>query len=269
MGSVLPHLPQSGGGVVLCCELVIVKMTVMFQRSPAQTNGSLAKGERKRSMPPPVSTSPPLKKAKTSSVVKEEQKEKEKEKKEESLPPVVPARESGGLVSQGCQTLPPSSRIGSNCKHGDEEDEVCPIGTPVNLPATVWYEDRDGLLVVNVTWRGRTYVGTLMDSTKSEHIAEQYSGRIRQSNEKETESSQKQRVEEAFEEEEEKLPEKSLRERKTSKPKVKVKREKSKEKEEKKMYRCEKCDKEYKYPSGLSYHNKNTHEKIRTERESV
>merc|ERR1712173_247226 len=70
---------------------------------------------------------------------------------------------------------------------------------------------------------------------------------------------------EAFEEEEEeKLPEKSLRERKTSKPKVKVKREKSKEKEEKKMYRCEKCDKEYKYPSGLSYHNKNTHEKIRT-----
>ena len=133
------------GGVVLCCELVIVKMTVMFQRSPAQTNGSLAKGERKRSMPPPVSTSPPLKKAKTSSVVKEEQKEKEKEKKEESLPQAVPAaRESGGLVSQGCQTLPPSSRIGSNCKHGDEEDEVCPIGTPVNLPATVWYEDRDG-----------------------------------------------------------------------------------------------------------------------------
>ena len=142
--SVLPHLPQSGGGVVLCCELVIVKMTVMFQRSPAQTNGSLGKGERKRSMPPPVSTSPPLKKAKTSSVVKEEQKEKEKEKKEESLPQAVPARESGGLVSQGCQTLPPSSRIGSNCKHGDEEDEVCPIGTPVNLPATVWYEDRDG-----------------------------------------------------------------------------------------------------------------------------
>jgi len=179
MGSVLPHLPQRGPGVVLCCELVIVKMTVMFQRSPAQTNGSLAKGERKRSMPPPVSTSPPLKKAKTSSVVKEEQKEKEKEKKEESLPQAVPARESGGLVSQGCQTLPPSSRIGSNCKHGDEEDEVCPIGTPVNLPATVWYEDRDGLLVVNVTWRGRTYVGTLMDSTKSEHIAEQYSGRIR------------------------------------------------------------------------------------------
>merc|ERR1711936_1335405 len=244
MGSVLPHLPQSGPGVVLCCELVIVKMTVMFQRSPAQTNGSLAKGERKRSMPPPVSTSPPLKKAKTL-VVKEEQ---EKETKEES---VTVTSKSGGLVSQGSQTAPPSSRIGGNCKHGDEEEEVCPIGTPVNLPATVWYEDRDGLLVVNVTWRGRTYVGTLMDSTKSEHIAEQYSGRIRQSNEKETESSQK-RVEEEFEEEEEPLPEKSLRERKTNKPKVKVKREKSKEKEEKKMYRCEKCDKEYKYPSGLS-----------------
>merc|ERR1712032_871443 len=203
MGSVLPHFPQSGARVH-CDPHNLVKMTVMFQRSPAQTNGSLAKGERKRSMPPPVSTSPPLKKAKTL-VVKEEQKEKKEEV-------VTVTRESGGLVSQGSQTLPPSSRIGSSCKHGDEEEEVCPIGTPVNLPATVWYEDRDGLLVVNVTWRGRTYVGTQMDSTKSEHIAEQYSGRIRQSNEKETESSQK-RVEEEFEEEEEPLPEKSLRER--------------------------------------------------------
>merc|ERR1712156_1210832 len=89
-------------GVLSCVASCRVKMTVMFQRSPAQTNGSLAKGERKRSMPPPVSTSPPLKKAKTSSVVKE--KEKEKEKKEESLSQAVPARKSGGLVSQGCQT---------------------------------------------------------------------------------------------------------------------------------------------------------------------
>merc|ERR1711890_199576 len=39
-------------------------------------------------------------------------------------------RESGGggLVSQGCQTTPPSSRE-SSCKL-HEEDEVCPIGTP-------------------------------------------------------------------------------------------------------------------------------------------
>ena len=143
--SVLPHFPQSGARVH-CDPHNLVKMTVMFQRSPAQTNGSLAKGERKRSMPPPVSTSPPLKKAKTL-VVKEEQKEKEKEKKEEV---VTVTRESGGLVSQGSQTLPPSSRIGSSCKHGDEDEEVCPIGTPVNLPATVWYEDRDGKFLLLV-----------------------------------------------------------------------------------------------------------------------
>ena len=88
-------------------------------------------------MPPPVSTSPPLKKAKTL-VVKEEQQQKEKE---EGVTRVT--RESGGgLVSQGCQTVSPSSRE-SSCKL-HEEDEVCPIGTPVNLPATVWYEDRDG-----------------------------------------------------------------------------------------------------------------------------
>jgi len=219
-------------------------MTVMLPRGPLTTSNPK---DRKRPMAPPP-TSPPLKKVKAAVEGRSEE-----------------AREvQGGRVSQGCQTALPALR----CQHGEEEEEVAPIGTPVSLPATVWYEDKDGLLVVNVTWRGRTYVGTLMDSTKSEHIAEQSGGRTRQSQGKAKEDSK--RVEEE-EEEEEPLPEKSLRERKTNKPKVKVKREKSKEKEvmEKKMYRCEKCDKEYKYPSGLSYHNKHTHEKIRTERESV
>jgi len=29
-----------------------------------------------------------------------------------------------------------------------------------------WMMDVVGILVVNVTWRGKTYVGTLMDTTK-------------------------------------------------------------------------------------------------------
>ncbi|KAK2168205.1 hypothetical protein LSH36_19g02023 [Paralvinella palmiformis] len=42
----------------------------------------------------------------------------------------------------------------------------CEPGTSVVLEGIVWNETENGLLVVNVTWRGKTYVGTLMDATK-------------------------------------------------------------------------------------------------------
>ncbi|XP_064619857.1 zinc finger protein 608-like isoform X2 [Lineus longissimus] len=42
----------------------------------------------------------------------------------------------------------------------------CEPGTSVSLEGIVWQETENGVLVVNVTWRGKTYVGTLMDSTK-------------------------------------------------------------------------------------------------------
>uniref|UniRef100_A0A673IIT6 Zinc finger protein 608-like n=1 Tax=Sinocyclocheilus rhinocerous TaxID=307959 RepID=A0A673IIT6_9TELE len=41
--------------------------------------------------------------------------------------------------------------------------EPCQPGTSVNLEGIVWHER---VLVVNVTWRKRTYVGTLLDCTK-------------------------------------------------------------------------------------------------------
>ncbi|XP_055869671.1 zinc finger protein 608-like isoform X3 [Biomphalaria glabrata] len=42
----------------------------------------------------------------------------------------------------------------------------CEPGTSVGLEGIVWKETDNGLLVVNVTWRGKTYVGTLMDATR-------------------------------------------------------------------------------------------------------
>ncbi|XP_050400007.1 zinc finger protein 608 isoform X2 [Patella vulgata] len=42
----------------------------------------------------------------------------------------------------------------------------CEPGTSVNLEGIVWHETENGVLVVNVTWRGKTYVGTLLDATK-------------------------------------------------------------------------------------------------------
>ena len=81
----------------------------------------------------------------------------------------------------------------SSCDH-EGDDDLCPLGTPVSLGATVWYEDDQGeknphnflfrvqifktflsdsgLLVVNVKWRGRTYVGTLIDSSKQNSLSQ-------------------------------------------------------------------------------------------------
>lgn len=42
----------------------------------------------------------------------------------------------------------------------------CEPGTHVNLEGIVWHESENGVLVVNVTWRGKTYVGTLLDATR-------------------------------------------------------------------------------------------------------
>ncbi|XP_022913937.2 zinc finger protein 608 isoform X1 [Onthophagus taurus] len=42
----------------------------------------------------------------------------------------------------------------------------CEPGTSVTLEGIVWHETEGGVLVVNVTWRGKTYVGTLLDCTR-------------------------------------------------------------------------------------------------------
>lgn len=42
----------------------------------------------------------------------------------------------------------------------------CEPGTSVTLEGIVWQETDGGILVVNVTWRGKTYVGALLDCTK-------------------------------------------------------------------------------------------------------
>ncbi|TPP58048.1 Zinc finger protein, partial [Fasciola gigantica] len=42
----------------------------------------------------------------------------------------------------------------------------CEPGTTICLNGIVWLETTTGVLVVNVTWRGRTYIGTLLDATQ-------------------------------------------------------------------------------------------------------
>merc|ERR1712066_923592 len=39
-------------------------------------------------------------------------------------------------------------------------------GTPCNLPGVIYHETESGMFVVNVTWKNKTFIGTLLDSTK-------------------------------------------------------------------------------------------------------
>ncbi|KAA3682190.1 uncharacterized protein DEA37_0011720 [Paragonimus westermani] len=83
------------------------------------------------------------------------------------------------LCSVACSTpatRPVSQRctVGVNtvfdrCKGTITEPDMlgpCEPGTTICLNGIVWLETTTGVLVVNVTWRGRTYIGTLLDATQ-------------------------------------------------------------------------------------------------------
>jgi len=48
----------------------------------------------------------------------------------------------------------------------------CEPGTTINLDGIVWNETKGGLLSLNITWRGKSFMGTLMDCSTTEHGSE-------------------------------------------------------------------------------------------------
>uniref|UniRef100_A0A8C6SS97 C2H2-type domain-containing protein n=1 Tax=Neogobius melanostomus TaxID=47308 RepID=A0A8C6SS97_9GOBI len=85
-----------------------------------------------------------------------------------AVPPAVPSHRPPILNHAQVQTR----SVGTNTQErGPSAAELpqrgpCQPGTSVNLEGIVWHETQEGVLVVNVTWRKRTYVGTLLDCTK-------------------------------------------------------------------------------------------------------
>ncbi|KAG7481474.1 hypothetical protein MATL_G00066990 [Megalops atlanticus] len=84
-------------------------------------------------------------------------------------PPYAPL--SPPISSPSEQLLVRTRSIGTNTREaGSGTDPAClgpcEPGTSVNLEGIVWHETEEGVLVVNVTWRKRTYVGTLLDCTR-------------------------------------------------------------------------------------------------------
>ncbi|XP_038143039.1 zinc finger protein 608 [Cyprinodon tularosa] len=90
--------------------------------------------------------------------------------------PSVPSFSSPALPTSNPKPLTVRTRsVGTNTQDGgfpgvpDGDPALlgpCQPGTSVNLEGIVWHETEEGVLVVNVTWRKRTYVGTLLDCTK-------------------------------------------------------------------------------------------------------
>ncbi|XP_056136144.1 zinc finger protein 608 [Lampris incognitus] len=81
-----------------------------------------------------------------------------------ALPPSNPKQLAVRTRSIGTNT---QDRAAPGASEGDSAYlGPCQPGTSVNLEGIVWHETEEGVLVVNVTWRKRTYVGTLLDCTK-------------------------------------------------------------------------------------------------------
>ncbi|KAI4787221.1 hypothetical protein KUCAC02_036612, partial [Chaenocephalus aceratus] len=88
-------------------------------------------------------------------------------------PPLHPlVSGSGSDISSPCEQLMVRTRsVAVNTADAALATEPeclgpCEPGTSVNLEGIVWQETEDGMLVVNVTWRNKTYVGTLLDCTR-------------------------------------------------------------------------------------------------------
>lgn len=91
-------------------------------------------------------------------------------------------KEGSKRSSDGTGTRKPSGKRpkldkSSNCSIGVDTMEMgtitepeslgpCEPGTSVTLEGIVWHENDQGVLVVNVTWRNKTYVGTLLDCSQ-------------------------------------------------------------------------------------------------------
>ncbi|XP_040010032.1 zinc finger protein 608 [Xiphias gladius] len=90
--------------------------------------------------------------------------------------PLAPSFSPPALPTSNPKQMAVRTRsVGTNTQDGGisgalEGDSAClgpcQPGTSVNLEGIVWHETEEGVLVVNVTWRKRTYVGTLLDCTK-------------------------------------------------------------------------------------------------------
>ncbi|XP_044744100.1 zinc finger protein 609 [Coccinella septempunctata] len=98
-----------------------------------------------------------------------------------TAPVIQNATTSSGGEERNAASPPPSKKMKSDVKVETSDVCVgtsigtitepdclgpCEPGTSVTLEGIVWHETESGVLVVNVTWRGKTYVGTLLDCTR-------------------------------------------------------------------------------------------------------
>eukprot|EP00092_Neocalanus_flemingeri_P038510 GFUD01041928.1.p1 GENE.GFUD01041928.1~~GFUD01041928.1.p1 ORF type:complete len:203 (+),score=52.04 GFUD01041928.1:94-702(+) len=141
---------------------------------------------------------------------------------------------------------------------------TCPMGTPVSIPATVCYEG-EGLLVVQIQWRGKNYVGTLLNSDnmnrgnimfeKIQAIENNCSPSEQELNVKSDQCGVK--------EEKDDLTENKVIVNEHKKFGSDYEKGKKKKKNYSKGFKCDFCDKRYTWYSGLSNHKRFLHNKTK------
>ncbi|XP_067270695.1 zinc finger protein 608 [Pseudorasbora parva] len=131
------------------------------------------------------------KKGKSKAARREREKEKDsaRTRREKHCDAFGPLSENGtesacgmdAAILDDASTLSVKTRsVGTNTQEAEKAlessfMEPCQPGTSVNLEGIVWHETEEGVLVVNVTWRKRTYVGTLLDCTKHDWAPPRFS----------------------------------------------------------------------------------------------
>ena len=144
----------------------------------------------------------------------------------------------------------------------------CEPGTSVTLDGVVWQETEGGVLVVNVTWREKSYVGTLLDCTKHDWAPP----RLCDSPVEETDMKGKGRGKRrAVIEVKRKAGRRTANsgftipaspKRKTEPPSPKRSRTRNESSESNSLIECPEpnCNKKYKHINGLKYHQTHAHE---------
>lgn len=57
----------------------------------------------------------------------------------------------------------------------------CKSGSPIQLEGIVWTETNQGVLVLNVTWKGKTFIGALMDTTNQNWAPPMFTNKLNES----------------------------------------------------------------------------------------
>jgi hypothetical protein len=80
---------------------------------------------------------------------------------------LIESSSSNNLIIESQEPLLLKQKLFKESSTSIDQDLLgpCKSGSPIQLEGIVWSETNQGVLVLNVTWKGKTFIGALMDTT--------------------------------------------------------------------------------------------------------